>query len=286
LGPVSENQLEIVEFCGLPILVSEAVMTPRPSSEVLVNTACDCIVESCRRWVCRSEGRAVGPCGAVRTPRILDLGTGSGALLIGILVRLSHIEVKGVGLDICQRALTVARRNVSVHGLEAAATLVQGDFSDLSCVHVALEAISPGVSEETVLRDLDHALPSSFACPESMINSDGFDAVICNPPYLTQKEAARIATELRGPPLAMIAEDVGHVKGASAYWSLAKGIAGSAGLLREGGSVIVELGGRRDPVVIAQIFRDVADLELAAQLDDHHGFCRCLRFVEQVKKSP
>ena len=88
-------------------------MIPRPSSEVLVQAA--------REHMPKAESRDVS---------VLDLGTGSGCLLVSTLIHASH--VKGVGIDISEDALKIADINVRSHGLSHRAELLQGDFNDLS----------------------------------------------------------------------------------------------------------------------------------------------------------
>lgn len=82
------------EFFGLPFAVSDAVLIPRPDTEVLVELALDRL-----------------PPGG----RVLDMGTGSGA----IAVALAHTRPDAVvtALDVSSAALAVARRNASANGV-------------------------------------------------------------------------------------------------------------------------------------------------------------------------
>jgi release factor glutamine methyltransferase len=82
------------EFFGLPFEVSEAVLIPRPDTELLVELALD----------------RLPPQG-----RLLDMGTGSGA----IAVALAHNRPDAVvtALDVSSAALAVARRNASANGV-------------------------------------------------------------------------------------------------------------------------------------------------------------------------
>jgi methylase of polypeptide subunit release factors len=263
------DNFQIVGFSGYGICVSDVVMTPRASSETLVNLACDCVRESCRQWFRFADNLEGCLRKTMRTPRILDLGTGSGALLIATILRSIPIPVHGVGLDVCEDALAVARRNLEAHALSSTVKLVHGDFADLSCFRGLLLAPAEyGCEDECAL---NHS---------QCVMSDSFDVILCNPPYLSRREADRLSGELGGPALAMVANDCDGLKGAEAYFMLARGIAGSPGVLRAGGSLIVELGGRREAHSIAQVFTDIAGLSLVSKVDDHYGFCRCLEFKQ------
>lgn len=95
-------------FCGLPILVSPAVLIPRPETEVLAELAW--------KFLNEIKGETV----------FADLGTGSGCLPIGIA---AHAErARGVAVDISSDALAVARRNVDENKLGARIELREADF--------------------------------------------------------------------------------------------------------------------------------------------------------------
>ena len=94
------------EFWGLDLAVSPAVLIPRGDSETLI--------EAAQR---RFAGRAPA--------RILDLGTGSGALLLAALSLWPQAE--GLGLDRSPEALAVATANAARLGL--AATMRAGDWT-------------------------------------------------------------------------------------------------------------------------------------------------------------
>ncbi|MCL4672347.1 MAG: peptide chain release factor N(5)-glutamine methyltransferase [Sphingomonadaceae bacterium] len=93
------------EFYGLPFIVTPAVLIPRGDSEVLVEAA----LEE------KPDAR-----------RVLDCGTGSGALLLAVLSRLG--EAQGVGIDSSPAALEVAARNAEQLGLRPQARFVEADW--------------------------------------------------------------------------------------------------------------------------------------------------------------
>ncbi len=103
------------EFYGRVFSVSPAVLIPRPDTELLVEQALLHLPEG--------------------SPRVLDLGTGSGAIAITIALEAPHADVSAV--DISAAALDVARSNAarlgtSVRWLEGAwCAPVQGEVFDL-----------------------------------------------------------------------------------------------------------------------------------------------------------
>lgn len=98
------------DFWTLTLKVTPDVLTPRPDSETLIEAAIDYFRD-------RSPPR-----------RVLDLGTGSGALLLAALDKWR--EASGVGIDISEKALEVARENAARFGMTSRATFRLGDWLD------------------------------------------------------------------------------------------------------------------------------------------------------------
>lgn len=117
------------EFCDLDFTVSEGVLIPRPETEELVE------------WVAS---------GAKRGARILDVGTGSGAIAVALAKKVEGAEV--VAVDISEKALQIAAENVARHN--ANVTLVKAD----------------------ALGDMSHL--------------GQFDIIVSNPPYIPQSDIA------------------------------------------------------------------------------------------------
>ncbi len=99
------------EFWSLPFYLNEHTLDPRPETEG--------IVEGVLQWV---GSRTSDPW------RLLDLGTGSGCLLITLLHELKHAT--GVGVDINEGALTLAQTNATLHWVEQRATFRQGNWGE------------------------------------------------------------------------------------------------------------------------------------------------------------
>ena len=124
------------EFWSLPFAVTPAVLIPRPDTEVLVEEALK---------------RLSGPC------RILDVGTGSGAIAIALAHERPEAEVEG--LDISPQALAVARGNAERNGVAARLTLRTGDLHQLC--------------------------------------GSGYDLVVSNPPYIPTPDLQGLMPEVR-----------------------------------------------------------------------------------------
>jgi release factor glutamine methyltransferase len=97
------------DFWTLSLKVTPDVLIPRPDSETLIEAAL------------RHFAGQAGP------RRILDLGTGSGALLLAALSEWP--EATGLGIDISAGALAVARENAARCGLADRADFVAGDWA-------------------------------------------------------------------------------------------------------------------------------------------------------------
>jgi len=99
------------EFFSLAFEVNRSVLIPRPETEHVVEAALQALRKS-------AEGR--------RAPTLFDVGAGSGAIAVAVLVNLP--EARGVASDVSPAALEVARRNAQRHGVSDRLALVEGDL--------------------------------------------------------------------------------------------------------------------------------------------------------------
>jgi release factor glutamine methyltransferase len=129
------------EFWGLPLRLSPATLVPRPDTETVVELALEIAREQ------TSE----------RAFRIVDIGTGTGAILLALLHELP--DACGVGTDISLEALQTARSNAADLELASRAAFV--------------------------------------ACDYAGALSGAFDLIVSNPPYIRSSDIAGLATEVR-----------------------------------------------------------------------------------------
>lgn len=100
----------IREFWSLPFRVSPATLIPRPDSETVVSAALAAF--------------------AGRSPpaRILDLGTGTGCLLLALLTEFP--SAFGIGVDLSPQAAALARDNARCLGLAGRCAMLSGSWAD------------------------------------------------------------------------------------------------------------------------------------------------------------
>lgn len=172
------------EFWGLTFKVSPAVLVPRPDSETVIEVALQLLADRTRAW------------------RILDLGLGSGCLLLTLLKELPY--ARGVGLDVSHDALAVAEANAVALGVADRALLLHGDW-----------------------RARDWTAPLGGP----------FDLVVSNPPYVEAASIDGLMPEVARyePRLALD----GGPDGLAPYRLIA---AASPRLVISGGHVLVEIG--------------------------------------------
>ena len=162
----------IAEFCGRTFHVEPGVLIPRPETGEL----CRWIVEE--RW---REGEY----------QVLDVGTGSGCIAITLALEMPQAKV--TAWDISDDALRIAKKNAEALGAEVTFekrdALNHGDrHSDLRCATI-IEPVP-----------MIHPVPS-------MIQQ--WDAIVSNPPYVCQKEAATMERHVleHEPHLALFVPD-------------------------------------------------------------------------------
>lgn len=129
-------------FFGSDFLVSLEVLIPRPETELLV----EYVIHACKQR---------------ESLRILDIGTGSGAILLSLLAHLP--QAVGWGVDISRAALQIAEKNSIVQGLETRAVWRESDL-----------------------------------CQQ--VQGERFSVIVSNPPYLTAADMAQLQPEIRREP--------------------------------------------------------------------------------------
>lgn len=99
------------EFYGRPFSVDARVLVPRPETEHLVDVALKYVRD-----------------GGIEAPRIVDVGTGSGALAVTLAAELPGAVVAAI--DVSPDALTLAALNAERHGVRDRVRFVRGDALD------------------------------------------------------------------------------------------------------------------------------------------------------------
>jgi release factor glutamine methyltransferase len=143
------------EFYGLPFHVNRDVLIPRPETEHLVEKVI-ALAEKLRLAGAIPDARTP----SVRIPslRIVDVGTGSGAIAVALAHALPFAEIAAT--DISLAALAVAKSNAARNDLPDRVRFFQGDL---------LEPVA----------------------------SEHFDIVVSNPPYVPDSDRAALDVEVR-----------------------------------------------------------------------------------------
>ena len=141
------------EFYGLPFRVTPDVLIPRLETEHVVE-------------------KAVALARALPRPRIVDVGTGSGAIAVSLAHHLPDAQITAI--DLSPNALVIAKQNAERNKVRDRVRFIEGDL------------LAPVADEQ-------------------------FDLVISNPPYVAAYDRESLAVEVRDfePPLALFAGNDG-----------------------------------------------------------------------------
>jgi release factor glutamine methyltransferase len=104
------------EFWGMDLIVTPAVLIPRPETEHLIETVLGLMEAG-------EAGRKVGPS---ETMRVVDVGTGSGCIALALAKELPDALIDAT--DISANALEIARANAARHLLESRIRFHQADL--------------------------------------------------------------------------------------------------------------------------------------------------------------
>lgn len=216
----------MAEFWSLPLQVTPDVLIPRGDSETLIVAA--------QQYFARP---APG--------RILDLGTGSGALILAALSEWP--QAKGVAMDASEAALAVANSNAEALDMAGRCRFLHQSWSDKEWQNIILDA-----------------------------DPQGFDLILCNPPYV--EADADLAPQVRDyePAEALFAGPGGMED----YLQLIPAV---KPLLSDSGIAIFEIGASQAEAVSAiaansgwhtRLHHDLADRPRALSFpSDGHSYC-------------
>lgn len=152
-GEPIEYILEKANFYSEEFFVKKGVLIPRPETEILVDNALKLLKN-------------------LKSPKVLEIGIGSGIISTILGKELSDISI--VGVDISDNALNIARQNISTFNLSSKIELRKSNLF------------------------------------EEVLDSDKFDMIISNPPYISNKEVGRLPKELGfEPDIALFGGDIG-----------------------------------------------------------------------------
>jgi release factor glutamine methyltransferase len=132
------------EFWSLDFIISSDVLVPRPETELLVEIAL----------------KELANLADTKVPRILELGTGSGAIAVALATESPQAQI--VATEISPAALAIARRNACRNGVSKAIRFLQGD-------------LFPALGKEL---------------------ENDFDLVVSNPPYIPRGEISNLEAEV------------------------------------------------------------------------------------------
>lgn len=174
------------EFWSLEFKVTRDTLTPRPDTETLIEALL-----------------AHAP---LPVARVLDLGTGTGCIVMALLSEWP--DARGVGVEVSPAALAVARENARSLGLDKRARFVAADWTQAHW-------------SDALVRDFGGA----------------FDVVVSNPPYIPGGDIAGLEIDVRDfEPMGALD---GGADGLDAYRILVRG---ARDLLRAGGVLAFEVG--------------------------------------------
>jgi release factor glutamine methyltransferase len=214
------------EFWGMDLIVTPAVLIPRPETEHVIETVLE--LQDSASGVPRP---ASGPripsvrVSGIRKPeagcRILDVGTGSGCIALALAKELPEAEIQAT--DISAAALEIARLNAARHQLESR---IQFRAADLL----------------------------------AGVENNSFDFIVSNPPYVGESEADEVQLEVRKfePRAAVFA-------GPTGVEVIARLIPQAHAALKPSGWLVMEISGKVSEEV-RRLLRDWNEVQIRPDL--------------------
>ena len=217
------------EFWGMDLIVTPAVLIPRPETEHVIETVLDLQASDFRPrtsdFTADTESRNAEVRGSRPEVRIIDVGTGSGCIALALAKELPSAEIHAT--DISHAALEVARANAARHQLESRIHFHEADL---------------------------------LLIPEPGFENNSFDFIVSNPPYVGDSEADSVQLEVRKfePRSAIFAGPIGTEV-------IARLIPQAHATLRPGGWLVMEISGTIAEDV-KLLLRDWNDVQATADL--------------------
>jgi release factor glutamine methyltransferase len=146
LGEPLQYILGHQEFWSIHFKVDPRVLIPRPETELLVEQSLSILMAACLK----------------RTPHVLEIGTGSGAVAISLATEVRDVFV--VATDVSGEALLLARENAKSAGVLQRIEFVNGDL---------------------------------FSPIRLMPKQEPFDLILSNPPYIDRSQIQNLAREIK-----------------------------------------------------------------------------------------
>jgi release factor glutamine methyltransferase len=213
------------EFWGLDLLVSPAVLIPRPETEHVVETVLELVHSYYAEHTHVAEGQDTAACARLDSGHvcIVDVGVGSGCIALALASELPQAEIHGC--DVSDEALEMARVNAARLGLGAHVLFRK---SDLLEVYLRPEA----AASATAVEGTAALAPVATAAPDAQ-----FDFVVANPPYVGESETDKVQKQVRDfePRIAVFC----GTEGMDVYRRL---VPQARQALRPGGWLVMEIG--------------------------------------------
>ncbi|HET7871756.1 MAG TPA: HemK/PrmC family methyltransferase [Terriglobales bacterium] len=248
------------EFWGLDLMVSPAVLIPRPETEHVVETVLELVGKYYDEHR-HSTNSDFSDCARIDSGRlrIVDVGVGSGCIALALASELPQAEIHGC--DISEDALEIARINAARLALGSRVLFRKSDLLEVYLPSGSAAQRDPGEEHGTASSADEHdpapggraatseeravmseggaaASPAPAPAPTSAAaEASQFDFVVANPPYVGESEADKVQKQVREfePKIAVFC----GTEGMEVYRRL---IPQARQALRPGGWLVMEIG--------------------------------------------